>query len=98
MAGVAAAVNNAVARVGGLIAVALLGLVIAHVFVLRAGSGQRDHFSGGVATGVARGAAIEAFRASLGLAILLCLAGALVAALGISNRGAIDAPGAGEDE
>jgi EmrB/QacA subfamily drug resistance transporter len=96
MASVAAAVNNAVARVGGLVSVALIGVVIANVFSAEAGVGRGDPFSTGAAAGAAHSAAIEGFRAGLGLAMLLCLAGALVAAVGISNRSASEAERAEE--
>lgn len=77
LAGVAAGVSNTAARVGGLVAVALIGLVITAVYD---GSGTPLTGSG------QRGPSIDAFRVGMLLAAALALAGALVGALAIPSR------------
>jgi EmrB/QacA subfamily drug resistance transporter len=78
-AGIAAGVNTTVSRIGGLIATPLLGVVITLVFAQAAGSGAGDPFATHL-TPEQRDAAIDAFRAAMAVAILLCAAGSVVAA------------------
>ena len=77
LSGVAAGVSNTTARVGGLVAVALIGLVITAVY----------DGSGTPLTGSAqRGPSIDAFRVGMVFAAALAVAGAVVGALAIPSR------------
>ena len=76
--------NNTLSRVGNLLAVAVVGLVIALVFTHSAGASASKPLTAGH-----HSANVTAFRAGMGVAAGLAFAGALVAALGISNAQAL---------
>ncbi len=86
-AGIASGVNQTVSRLGNLLAVAVLGLVVLLVYRSQGGDrgvpiarGQHDH--------VLRSASMDAFRVAMLVSAGLALAGAVVAAIGISNADA----------
>jgi MFS family permease len=81
--GIASGVNSTVSRLGGLIAVAVIGAIVTVVFQAKAGHGvplAKDQ-----ADPVLRGASTDAFRAAMLVAGGLALAGAVVAWLGIDD-------------
>lgn len=80
-AGVASAVNNAVARVAGLLAVAAIGAIVATE--TRTLDAAATH------------AAVEAFRLALASMAALLGAGGIVSAIGIRNPGATSGSGPG---
>jgi EmrB/QacA subfamily drug resistance transporter len=82
-AGIAAGVNTTVSRVGGLIAIALLGVVVSLVFDRPGVPLAKDQRGVEV-----RAASTRAFHAAMIGAAALALAGAAVGAAGISNRSA----------
>jgi len=86
LAGVASGVNQTVARVGGLVAVAAIGLTIAVVFDARGGPRGATPLARETPRGAAHDASVDAFRAGALLAAGLALAGALVAATRISDH------------
>lgn len=77
LAGIAAGVNNTVSRIGGLVAVAVVGLAIALAY---SGPGTPLTGSG------RRGPTIHAFRAGMDVAAALAAAGALVGAVFLPRR------------
>ena len=86
--GVASGLNQTFSRLGNLLAVATLGLVVLLVYQSSGGDrgvpiarGQHDH--------VLRSASIDAFRVAMLVSAGLAVAGALVAAFGISNEDAL---------
>jgi MFS family permease len=81
LAGVASGVNQTVARVGGLIAVAVVGVVVTLVFEAAGGRGETPFDRDLDATHPS----VTAFRSGMAVAAALALAGALVAALWISD-------------
>jgi EmrB/QacA subfamily drug resistance transporter len=85
--GIASGVNQTVSRLGNLVAVAVLGVVVALVFEASGGSADAVPLAVGQ-TGELRSASIDAFRAALIVVAGLAFAGAATAALGISNRDA----------
>jgi EmrB/QacA subfamily drug resistance transporter len=82
-AGVAAGVNTTVSRLGGLIATPLVGVVITLVFASAAPHPSAGPFATHALSAAQRAATVTAFRAGVGLAVVLCLAGALLAARGL---------------
>ncbi len=89
LAGIASGVNNTVARVGGLLAVGLIGLVISVVYSSRAPHSALRPLVEHPTTALTRSGSVDAFRAGMFVAAALALAGAVVAALRISNAEAL---------
>ena len=89
LAGVASGVNMMVARVGSLVAVAVLGVVAAVVFEAAGGSSDAVPMAAGQTGEELRSASIDAFRAVMTGLIVLCLAAALTAWFWISDREAL---------
>ena len=90
-AGVASGVNSTVSRLGSLMAVALIGLVISLVFHAQVGAEGAVPLAKDQQPAALREASTDAFRAGMLVAAGLALAGAGVAAAGISNREAAPA-------
>jgi EmrB/QacA subfamily drug resistance transporter len=85
-AGIASGVNSTVSRLGSLVAVALVGLVISLVFHSRIESESAVPLGKNQRGAELRDASTDGFRAGMVLVAALALAGAGVAAIGISNR------------
>jgi EmrB/QacA subfamily drug resistance transporter len=88
-AGIASGVNQTVARVGQLIAVALIGLVISLVFEAQVDAPGAQPLGSEQTELQIREASVEGFRAGMILAAALAFAGAAVGGLGISNAEAL---------
>ena len=84
-AGLAAGVNTTVSRLGGLIATPLVGVVITLVFASAAPRSGADPFATHAAVAAQRDATAAAFRAGMGVVVVLCVAGAVLAARGLRS-------------
>ena len=85
-AGIASGVNSTVSRLGSLVAVAVIGLVIALVFAAQTDVESAVPLARDQAAPELRQASVDGFRAGMVLAAALALAGSAVGAFGISNR------------
>jgi len=88
-AGIASGVNTTVSRVGSLTAVAVIGLVITLVFASQITEGDAIPLVRGQTDPVFRAASIDGFRAGMLVVVGLAIAGAVVAALAISDAEAL---------
>ena len=84
--GIASGVNSTVSRLGSLIAVALIGLVIALVFHSHVDAPNAVPIGKNQRGAELRDASRDAYRAGMGLAAFLLFAGAAVGGIAISNR------------
>jgi EmrB/QacA subfamily drug resistance transporter len=91
-AGIASGVNSTVSRLGSLIAIAVIGLVISLVFHGRVDAPDAVPLAKGQTSPELRDASTAAFRAGMLVVAGLAFAGALVGAVGISNREARGLP------
>ena len=89
VSGIASGVNQTLSRLGQLLSVALVGLVAALVFEAAGGAGTP--FAPDETNAATREASVDAFRAGMLIVAALAFVGAVVAAVGISNREALQA-------
>jgi EmrB/QacA subfamily drug resistance transporter len=82
-AGLAAGVNTTVSRLGGLIAIPILGVVITLVFAADAQHSHLEPFATHGLSPADRDATVTAFRAGMAVAVALCVAGSLLALRGL---------------
>jgi EmrB/QacA subfamily drug resistance transporter len=85
--GIASGVNQTAARLGNLLAVAVIGLIVLVVFH-GAGGGGHVPLARGQREPHARSASVDSFRAAMLCAAALAFAGAAIGAAGISNSDA----------
>ncbi|MFN2470208.1 MAG: MFS transporter [Gaiellaceae bacterium] len=85
-AGIASGVNTTLSRLGGLLAVAVVGVVVTLVFEASGGSAEAVPLATGQEDPELRAASVDGFRAGMTLVAALAFSGAAVAAVGISNR------------
>ena len=95
-AGLAAGVNTTVSRIGGLIAIPILGVVITLVFAADAQHSNLDPFATHGLSQDDRDATITAFRAGMAVAVALCVAGSLLALRGLPSEVTADEGGSGQ--
>jgi EmrB/QacA subfamily drug resistance transporter len=82
-AGVASGINNQIARVAALLAIAAIGAVVAAAFESSLGRSDAEPLSGGSPEVV--DASVDAFRAGMGVAAGFVMLGGVISLLGIVN-------------
>jgi EmrB/QacA subfamily drug resistance transporter len=95
-AGLAAGVNTTVSRIGGLIAIPIIGVVITLVFAAEAQHSHLDPFATHGLSQDDRDATVTAFRAGMAVGVALCVAGSLLALRGLRSQVATDEGRAGQ--
>ena len=96
-AGIAAGVNTTLSRLGGLLAVAVIGLAISLVFDANGGREGAVPLAVGQHDPALRDASVAAFRAGILIAAGLAFIGAAVGALAVSNADARLSTASGSD-
>jgi EmrB/QacA subfamily drug resistance transporter len=86
LAGVASGVNQTMSRVGGLVATAVVGIVVSAVFTANAGETSAVPFAVDQTDPELRDASVDAFRAAMLVSAGLMVAGALISAFGLPRR------------
>ena len=84
-AGIASGVNTTLSRLGGLFAVAVIGLAVSRVFASRTDQSGAVALAVGQRAPALRDASVAAFRAGMLIAAGLAFAGAVIGAIAVSN-------------